>query len=337
MDKYLGLGFSKSGQIGELFGFATPEIDGDGPDQFAVIDFETSGSNPNAGRIIEVAIVTVDSSGEVLEEFSTLVNPLDGQVGATFVHHIVPKMLDDAPTFDEVAEALVSRLSGKVVVAHNAAFEERFLAAELGRAKVQAPPLRALDTLQFFPRHFDLPNFKQSTVMQHLGIKTDEHTALGDTRGLAQILCHLLGDAQRLGYPIPRGELGDVISPNRVSQRVTNLRKGENGWMANLIAKLPVTSFAMGESYRYLYWDLLSEVLSDGKITGVEAKQIAILVGKSGLSQSDVRQLNREFFDQLKSIAEADGVVTDEERIFLDKVMVELAIALFDANKSPGE
>ena len=336
MDKYLGLGFSKSVQLGELFGFATPEIDGDGPDQFAVLDFETSGSNPHLGRVIEVAIVTVDSNGQVLEEFSTLVNPLDGQVGVTFVHHIVPKMLEDAPTFDEVAEALLSRLSGKVVVAHNAAFEERFLAAEFGRAKVRTPPLRALDTLQFLPRHFDLPNFKQSTVLQHLGIKTDEHTALGDTRGLAQILCHLLDDAQSLGYPIPRGDLVGAISPNRVAQRVTNLRKGENGWMANLIAKLPITSFAMGESYRYLYWDLLSEVLSDGKITGAEAKQIAILVGKSGLSQSDVKQLNQEFFDQLKTLAEADGVVTDEERSFLDKVVVELAIAFLDVNKHLG-
>ena len=116
------------------------------------------------------------------------------------------------------------------------------------------------------------------------------------------------------------------MTSGRVSQRVTNLRKGDSGWMSNLIPKLPMSSFALADFDRFTYWNLLIDVLKDGKITGEEIKQLAILIGKSGLSQSDVSRLNEEFFSQQLEEAESDGIVTKEEAEFLAKVKSSLGL-----------
>ena len=344
IDTFVGSGFSQSGNVNELFGYGSPNIAPDNPQQLAIIDIETSGLEPTRGRVIEIAIVTLDLEGQTLEEYSTLINPQDGIAGASFIHHIVPRMLEDAPTFADVAPDILSRLSGKVVVAHNALFEESFLRNELKRCGIipkksrlqdifvrntsnTFPRFRAMDSLQFLPRHVSLPNYKQATLVRHFGIQTDEHTALGDSRGLARIISNFLPQVFQLGYPLENGETKAFVTYDQLRQRVTNLRKGEIGWMANLLAKLPYSSFASGDHHKFAYWDLLSEVLADGKITGEEIKQIAIYVGRHALSESDVRQLNEEFFRQLVVVAEADGIVTSEEKAYLEKIARELAIS----------
>jgi DNA polymerase-3 subunit epsilon len=326
MDYFTGGGFSVSGSAKNLLGYASPDLEPDTLAPFAVIDFETSGGSARVGRVIEVAILTVDSNGNLLEEYSTLVNPQDGNAGATFIHHISPRMLEDAPTFDEIANDITSRLLGKTLVAHNAAFEEQFLEMELKRAKSNVPQLRAIDTLQLVPRHLELPNYKLGTIAQALGFGEDEHTALGDTRLLAGIISEFRSEANLLGYPVPQTQAMPISENAKVSQRVTNLRKGSEGWMANLIPKLPVTSFSQSTFERHQYWELLGTVLEDGKITGDEIKQIAILIGKSGLSQSEVEQLNSEFLQKVKEIAAADGVITPDEKMHIDKVATSLGL-----------
>jgi DNA polymerase-3 subunit epsilon len=328
MDKYTGAGFSKSGAVQGIFGYGSPNLDADVAAPFVVIDFETSGTSPDKGRVIEVAAITLSDAGEVIEEYSTLINPGDGQVGMSMIHHIVPRMVEDAPTFEEIADDLMSRLIGKVVVSHNASFEEKFLSAELKRVGKKVETLRALDTLQFIPRFVNLPDYKQSTLVRHFGIETDEHTALGDTRGLAKVLGNFLNEARDLGYPVALAEFVPISSNARLFQRTTNLKKGDAGWMANLLPKLPVTSFAASDFDRYSYWNLLADVLADGKITGDEIKQVAILAGRSGLSQGDVERLNQEFMQQQVALAEEDGVVTKEERLHLEKISQALKAAV---------
>lgn len=321
MDHFTGKGFSKSGSIGKVFGYASPKLSPDTESELAVLDFETSGLNSKQSRVIEVAVVSMNSQGEITEEYSTLVNPGDGNVGMTMIHHISPRMVESAPSFGEIAEDLKSRLQGRVVVAHNATFEEDFLEQEFKRVGVKLPKFRALDTLQFFPRHLpNLPNYQQGTVLSELGIETDEHTALGDTRGLAYALRNFLKEASALGYPIESGAITERTAITRVSQRVTNLKKGEEGWMRNLIPKLPISSFAMEDFDRLKYWEILTEILADGKITGDEIKTLARFIGGSGLSQKDVQRLNREFVRNQEEAALEDGIVSKAESEHLQKI-----------------
>ena len=52
---------------------------------------------------------------------------------STFLHHIKLEDLKDAPTFEEFAPIALVKLSDSIAVAHNAAFEDKFLGAEFGK------------------------------------------------------------------------------------------------------------------------------------------------------------------------------------------------------------
>ena len=326
MDKYTGAGFSKSGTVGKIFGYGSPTLAADEARDYAVVDLETSGGSASTGRIIEIAIVTMSAQGHVVEEYSTLVNPEDGNAGATFIHHISPKMLEGAPTFSEIAEDIFTRLAGNVVVAHNAAFEENFLAMEMARLNLPNRIFRAIDTLQLFARHIELPNYKLGTVLAEMGISEDAHTALGDTRGLAAAFTSFIPNARELGFPSEPGEKTLSATNPKVWQRVTNLRKGDEGWMVNLLRKMPLSNFVNEPFEKTLYFELLSNVLADKKITGDEIKQIAVFAGHAGMSRDYLLGLNAEFFAMAKWAAEQDGVVSEEESEHLEACRRLLAL-----------
>ena len=99
---------------------------------FVVVDCETTGFG-GKDRIVEVALVVVDSrSLEIVDEYETLVNP-ERDPGPVGVHGVTPTMLEAAPNFSEVAAALSRRMNGSVFVAHNLAFDSRM---QIGRAHV---------------------------------------------------------------------------------------------------------------------------------------------------------------------------------------------------------
>ena len=85
---------------------------------FAVIDVETTGLRPARDRVVEVAVVRLDDAHNVVEEWTTLVDP-GCQVRGSRVHGIYTRHVQGAPTFGEIAGDLVDRLADTVVVAHN--------------------------------------------------------------------------------------------------------------------------------------------------------------------------------------------------------------------------
>lgn len=106
---------------------------------FAVIDFETTGLRPEGSdRAIEVAVVVTDETGHAVDHRDTLIH-VDRDLGAQRIHRISAADLIDAPTFAKVAPTLTELLRGHVVVAHNAAFDTRFLCAEYSRLGLEVP------------------------------------------------------------------------------------------------------------------------------------------------------------------------------------------------------
>src|SRR3954467_7200996 len=99
----------------------------------AVVDLETTGVLPSVDRVVEVGVVLLDDAEAVEDEFTTLVDP-GRDIGPTSIHGIAAGEVLGAPTFAEIAPYLNTLLSGRVVVAHNALFDLRFLAREFGRA-----------------------------------------------------------------------------------------------------------------------------------------------------------------------------------------------------------
>src|SRR5580692_2458946 len=100
------------------------------PQDLVFVDLETTGGNAVHDRITEVALVRV-SNGELVEEWSSLVNPerpIPPYI-ETFTG-ISDAMVADAPRFAEIATQVRRKLQGAVFVAHNARFDYSFLRNE---------------------------------------------------------------------------------------------------------------------------------------------------------------------------------------------------------------
>jgi len=67
-------------------------------------------------------------------------------------------------------------------------------------------------------------------------------------------------------------------------------------------------------------------VLSDGKITGEEAKELARFAGSSGLGSSQLQQLHREYLSTVEKIALADGVLSEKEAKELQAIKIQLGV-----------
>jgi DNA polymerase-3 subunit epsilon len=311
---YSGSRFAQDSGKGFVFHYASSSKGNELPQEFAIIDLETSGLEPGNARIIEIAILLMNSKGEIQEEYATLVNPGNGQVGPTFIHHITEEAVLSAPTFAEIAGDILKRFENRIVVAHHAAFEDKFLASEFKRAGIKLPPIPALDTLWLTRQVVELPNYKMQTVIQNYGIEeNDLHTALGDVRALAKILPTLLSAAPTILYPVMHSELPAIPVSGKQKTRVTNLKKGEKGWINSILEKLPESGSDATSELESEYLELLEQVLADGKIIGDEAKALSKLAGEAGLGRKQVVRLHESFLARVKSAAEADGNVDGVE------------------------
>ena len=325
--KFSGSKFAQDSAKGAIFTYASVSKGETLTAPYAIIDLETTGLDKTKNRIIEVAIRRIDSNGSFIDEISTLINPEVPDVGPTFIHHIKPEYVVDAPTFSEFAPEILSRLSGSIVVAHHAAFEDGFLGAEFGRIGIGIPNFPCIDTLWLARQVIDLPNYKMATVLDAYGIEEeDAHTALGDVRMLSRLLPILLSKSSPLKFSVPVSVNANPGSAPRIKTRVSNLSKGEKGWMANVLKKLPESGQSLTDTVVDNYLEMLNQFLVDGKIIGEEAKELARLAGGSGLGAAQLRKIHEDYFASLEKVALEDGVITDAEKKSLASFKSQLGI-----------
>jgi DNA polymerase III subunit epsilon len=98
-----------------------------------VLDTETTGLEPELGhRIIEIGCVEIVNRRPTGRTFHHYLNPdRDIDKGALEVHGITLEQLRGKPRFADVAEELMTFISGAELVIHNAAFDVAFLDHEL--------------------------------------------------------------------------------------------------------------------------------------------------------------------------------------------------------------
>lgn len=220
---YEGPMFAKPGEKSQLFSYASfsgiYELDA----HYSLIDFETSGFQPGSARILEVAVIKIDSQGKILDEFTTLINPEDGNVGRTDIHRITLGMVKNAPKLSEVIGDLLSILDSSIVVAHNARFEENFLESAFREVGIKHPLMPTIDTLWLSRQVLDLPNYKLATVIDEFGHDfEDAHTALGDVRAMAKVLPEMLELGKGITFPSNLLKSPSYASTGKVLPRKSN-------------------------------------------------------------------------------------------------------------------
>jgi len=125
-----------------------------------VFDTETTGTNPRADRIIEIACLKVHPDGR-REQFLRRINPgIPIPAGSTAIHGIKDADLAGAPRFREIAAELAAFLAGSDLAGYNiAGFDLPVLRAEFLRAGVafEVSQTRLVDAQRIFfarePRH----------------------------------------------------------------------------------------------------------------------------------------------------------------------------------------
>lgn len=100
-----------------------------------VLDTETTGLDPAHGhRIVEVACVELINRRLTGRHLHLYLNPdRDSDPEALAVHGLTTEFLSEHPRFNEVTQEFLDYVKGAEVIIHNAAFDTKFLNAELKR------------------------------------------------------------------------------------------------------------------------------------------------------------------------------------------------------------
>lgn len=167
-----------------------------------VLDTETTGLNPDTGdRIVEIGAVEIINHMPTGKVFHVYINPRrDVPAEAVQVHGLTAAFLADKPLFAAVAADFIAFIGDARLVIHNAAFDMRFLNAELGWAGLGTLPFsRAIDTLDLAKRRFPGANNTLDALCRRFGIDNsarEKHGALLDSELLAEVYLELMGGRQ---------------------------------------------------------------------------------------------------------------------------------------------
>jgi DNA polymerase-3 subunit epsilon len=163
-----------------------------------VFDTETTGLQPSSGdQIVQLAGVRV-VNGTVLraEVFDRLANPAMAiPPASTRIHGITDAMVSDAAPVAEVVRDFHLWTDRQVLVAHNAAFDMRFLQLqhESSGVSFEQPVLDSL--LLSVLLSAQEQNHTLDALMRRLGVQMDpelRHTALGDAIATAEVFAAML-------------------------------------------------------------------------------------------------------------------------------------------------
>jgi DNA polymerase-3 subunit epsilon len=182
---------------------------------YTVFDTETTGLEPSAGdEIISIGAVRIVNGrllrNEVYEQLVDPRRPLRPE--SARIHGIPSEALQGQPGIEQVLPVFRHFCEDTVLVAHNAAFDMRFLQMKeaVSSARFDAP---VLDTLLLsalvHPGHGD---HKLESIAARLGVSViGRHTALGDALVTGEIFLKLVPLLSQLGI----ATLGEALEASR--------------------------------------------------------------------------------------------------------------------------
>jgi DNA polymerase-3 subunit epsilon len=187
---------------------------------FVAIDFETA--NSDLASACEIGLVRM-RAGEVVAKFSRLirppedlllVHPINGRI-----HGITLQMLDEAETFDRIADDILDFIGDSPLVAHQASADIAILNAVGHRYNIEIPPNKVFCTLRLSQTLLGLQKNGLEAVANHLGIPvTEKHRALPDAEVDAQVANALLKIANSTSLLELFSELGVFIGESNKPQ-----------------------------------------------------------------------------------------------------------------------
>lgn len=194
------------------------------------LDLETTGATPLKDRITEIGLVRFENGIEVCR-WQTLVNPETSI--PPFIQSltgITNDMVQNAPTFAEIADELSAYLEGSVMAAHNVRFDLGFLKSEyrrIGQTLKQKVLCTVKLSRQLYPQYH---KHSLNAIMERHQLTTEaRHRAMGDV----ELMIGFVNAAQK--------ELG-LAQLQATAQQLIKQSSVPLGVNAELLEDLPETS-----------------------------------------------------------------------------------------------
>lgn len=315
---------------------------------FVVLDVETTGLSPNGDRIIEIGLVRTDLDGIPVGRWSQLIDPRR-PIGASDIHGITAAELKGAPTFADIADEILERMRGTLLVAHNAHFDLTFLSAEMTRSGWNIPqePLvcTMAESAHFLP---GLSRKRLADCVEAIGFDGKVlHRALGDaTLASALLFFYLNGPmnptrsavirdlgviARTAPWPIQRdAPTIDTATPpiivyrtrpkavSRVAERVSEV-------MPEDLLDKDATAAELS------YGAKLLEVIQDGVISRNEKRALQDLQESMNIKGERADEIHRRLLWALAFEAWHDGVVNRNEQWEVIAIAKDVGLSEADA------
>jgi DNA polymerase-3 subunit epsilon len=307
---------------------------------YAVIDLETTGLRPTRhDRIVEIAIVHVDGEGRVEREWCTLVNP-GRDLGPQHIHGVTAAEARRAPTFGRIAGAIAALLCGRVVVAHNLAFDGPFLAAEFARLGISAPVSTdaGLCTMRLAASFLPSAGRSLRSCCVVAGVNLPHaHSALYDTRAAAGLLSRYLISA---GQPPPWAPLVERAAETSWPEFSANHAEPMDRHRAaapteHFLSRLVEGMPRLHRPDADTYLDLLDRALVGRFISATDADALVAAARALGLGRAEVHELHRRYLRAL--VAGTGGSLTERDRRDLLAVAALLALSGSDVDRALAE
>ncbi|MFC3613464.1 DNA polymerase III subunit epsilon [Lutimaribacter marinistellae] len=180
-----------------------------------VLDTETTGFDPETGdRIVEIGALELYNHLPTGRTFHEYINPNRGMPHEAFqVHGIGCDLLEppqdpapgaitlrDKPLFSAIGQKFLDFVGDARLVIHNAAFDMKFLNAELGWLGLRLLPMdQAVDTLAMARKRFPGAPATLDALCRRFSIDNSArtlHGALLDSEILAEVYLELIGGRQ---------------------------------------------------------------------------------------------------------------------------------------------
>lgn len=172
------------------------------PDEYTIIDIETTGLSPAYDSIIEVAAIKY-KSGKEIKRFSSLVQP-EPQCDGTYVSEFIERltgikneMLISAPTAAEVLPQYYAFLSDSIIIGHNVNFDINFLYDNFEHYLDKSLSNDFVDTMRISRNlHPEEPHHTLSDLKDKYSLKfSNAHRAMRDCDLTQAALIALYNDA----------------------------------------------------------------------------------------------------------------------------------------------
>jgi DNA polymerase-3 subunit epsilon len=296
--------------------------------EYVSFDVETTGLNKN-DRIVEIGFVAF-SNGKVLEEWSTLLNPLR-DIGKSNIHGITPTMVSAAPLFEEVINDIFRMINGRVLVAHNLSFDARMLIQEFNRANTQGAIGKGFCTMIASRRLLAGSGDSLAATCSELGVETVKaHSALGDARMTMQIFQNLMEDEQEVSPAFVAYQRD--VNPSRILTREA-FRPEPDDALDRIRAFTQKVPFPTSDEKFVAYLLLLNMAMQDLVISESEQAELDHWAEDLGVTKQEVVSLHQGYLDSFIQAALRDGVITIQEREMIEAVgkALNLPVSIPDA------